>query len=213
MYFIRLLFNGLSLIALLASNAMASSYDDLLKAIKLNDIPAAEALFAKGMDVDTTDPEANSLLMIAVRDDRAEMAERIVRRKARVNAQNKYGETALMLASANGSLKLVRLLVEHEAKINLPGWNPLIYAAWRGHTEVVRYLLGKGAEIDSPALNGITALMMAARGGHFETVKLLLWEVANPNLRSDSGATALQWALNAGNTDIAALLKQAGAVE
>ena len=55
--------------------------------------------------------------------------------------------------------------------------------------------------------------MMAARGGHFDTVKLLLWEVADPNIKSESGATALQWALKEGNTDIAALLKQAGAKE
>ena len=55
--------------------------------------------------------------------------------------------------------------------------------------------------------------MMAARGGHLETVKLLLWEVANPNLKTDSGGTALNWAMKAGNTDIADLLKQAGAKE
>jgi len=44
-------------------------------------------------------------------------------------------------------------------------------------------------------------------------VKLVLWEVADPNLKSDSGATALEWALKAGNSDIAGLLKQAGAKE
>jgi hypothetical protein len=55
--------------------------------------------------------------------------------------------------------------------------------------------------------------MMAARGGHFDTVKLLLWEVADPNIRSESGATALAWALKAGNTEIADLLRQAGAKE
>jgi ankyrin repeat protein len=35
--------------------------------------------------------------------------------------------------------------------------------------------------------------------------------VADPNIRSDSGDTALGWARKSGNTDIAELLKQAGA--
>jgi len=193
------------------SGAKADAYDDLLAAVKLNNIPAAEALFARGMDVNTTDPGANTLLMIAIQNDCEEMFRLLVRQKARLDARNQYGETALMLAAAKGNLEQVKLMVEHGAKINIAGWNPLIYAAWRGRTEVVKYLLDQGAEIDAVSPNGISALMMAARGGYLDTVKLLLWEVADPNLRSDSGVTAMAWAVKAGNADIAKLLKQAGA--
>ena len=193
------------------SSAAAGSYDDLLKAVKLNDVPATEALFARGMDVNTTDPGANTLLMIAIQEDHTEMAERLLRRQAKIGPRNQYGETALMLAAARGNLQLVKLLTAHGAEINLAGWNPLIYAAWRGRTEVVRYLLDKGADIDAVSPNGISALMMAVRSGHFDTVKLLLWEVSDPNIKSDSGETALGWAVKGGNTEIAKLLKQAGA--
>ena len=196
-----------------AASTFAGSYEDILSAIKQDDVPAAEALFARGLDVNTTDPDANTLLMIAVRDNHPDMAKRLLDFKARVDSRNKYGETALMLAAANGDLALVKLLVDRGAKINLSGWNPLTYAAWRGQTEVVKFLLDKGADIDAAGPSGVTALMMAARGGYFDTVKLLLWEVADPNIKSDSGATALEWALKAGNTDIASLLKQAGARE
>jgi ankyrin repeat protein len=194
-------------------DALADSYEELLAAIKLNDVPAAEALFAKGMDVNTTDPNANTLLMLAVRDNHIEMVKRLLERHAKVAARNRYGETALTLAAARGDLGVVSLLVEQGAGVNHPGWNPLIYAAWKGKTEVVKYLLEKGAEIDAVSPNGISALMMAARSGHFETVKLLLWETADPNIKSDSGGTALAWALKGGNTDIVGLLKQAGARE
>jgi ankyrin repeat protein len=193
--------------------AAADSYDNLLTAIKLNDISAAEALFARGMDVNTTDPGANTLLMLAVREDHMDLVRRLLELQARVAARNRHGETALMLAAAGGNLEMVKLLVERGAAINQPGWNPLIYAAWRGRTEVAKYLLDKGAEIDAVSPNGISALMMAARDGHFETVKLLLWEVADPNIKSESGLTALAWALKAGNTKIADLLRQAGAKE
>ena len=177
------------------SSAVAGSYEDLLSAIKQDDIPAAEALFAKGMDVNTRDTGANSLLMISIQEDHTDMVERLLQRQADVGARNQYGETALMLAAAKGNLDLVKLLVKPGAKVNLAGWNPLIYAAWRGKTEVVQYFLDNEANIDAVSPNGISALMMATRGGHFDTVKLLLWEVADPNLKSNSGETALGWAL------------------
>lgn len=193
--------------------AAADSYDDMIAAIKLNDTAAVEALLVKGMDVNTTDPGANTLLMLAIQNESADMAGLLLRRKAQVDARNKYGETALMLAAAKGDLELAKLLLDHGAKINLTGWNPLIYAAWRGQDEMVKYLLDKGADIDAVSPNGVSALMMAVRGEHAATVKLLLWEVANPNIKSDSGATAMAWALKVGNTDIVNLLKQAGAKE
>ena len=198
---------------LLLSSAVAGSYEDLLTAIKLDDIPAADALFVKGMDVNTSDPGANTLLMISVQEDHAAMVKLLLQRQAKVGARNQYGETALMLAAANGNLELVKRLMAHGAEVNLTGWNPLIYAAWRGRTEVVKYLLDNGADIDAMSPNGISALMMAARGGHFDTVKLLLWEAADPNIKSDSGASALDWALKEKNSEIANLLKQAGAKE
>ncbi|MDP2640134.1 MAG: ankyrin repeat domain-containing protein [Betaproteobacteria bacterium] len=193
------------------SSAVAGSYDELLTAVKLNDLPVADALFARGMDVNTSDTSGNTLLMIAVRENHAHMARRLLQLQAKVGARNQYGESALMLAAANGELELVKLFVAHDAEVNMAGWNPLIYAAWRGRTEVVKYLLEKGADIDAVSPNGVSALMMAARDGHFDTVRLLLWEVADPNIKSESGATALGWARKAGNTEIADLLQQAGA--
>ena len=113
--------------------------------------------------------------------------------------------------NAKGDVDMVKSLVEYGADPSLQGWTPLIYAAWRGRTDVVKYLLGKGVDIDAVSPNGISALMMAVRSGQYDVVKLLLWEVADPNLKSDSGVTALDWAKKAGNSEIAELLKEAGA--
>jgi len=105
------------------------------------------------------------------------------------------------------------MLLDQGAEISHAGWTPLIYAAWQGKTEMVKFLLGKGAAIDAPGANGTSALMMAARGGHVDTVKLLIWEAANPNVKNDSGSTALSWATKAESKLIIDLLKQAGARE
>ena len=152
-------------------------------------------------------------MMLAIKEGHVSLSKWLLERRAKVDPRNEFGETALMLAAAGGDLSLVKHLVTYGARINIEGWSPLIYAAWRGHTEVVRYLLDNGADIDAVSANGTSALMMASAFGQFETVKLLLWKVADPNLKTDSGGTALQWAIRAKNTDIAALLRQAGAEE
>ena len=57
--------------------ALAESYDDVLAAVRQNDVAAAEALFTRGVDVNTSDPGGSTLLMIAVQEGHTAMAERL----------------------------------------------------------------------------------------------------------------------------------------
>jgi len=193
--------------------AFAQSLDEMLASVKANDTATFERLLRKGVDVNSSDARGDSLLMHAAREGHERIVERLVSARARVNTRNGSGETALMLASLKGHLAIVSRLQAAGAEVSHSGWNPLLYAAFEGNTDVCRFLLGKGAEIDAQAPNGATALMIASRQGHLETVRLLLWEDSDPRIRTDGGATALQWALKAGNSEIAKLLTQAGAKE
>ena len=47
-------------------------------------------------------------------------------------------------------------------------------AAVGGHVEVIRFLLGAGADVNLANNSGATPLMMAAVGGHVEVLCLLL---------------------------------------
>ena len=62
-----------------------------------------------------------------------------------VNLQNSEGFTALMLASAWGQTKVVKLLLERpEIDVNLQdkwGKTALIYASFYGRTEIARMLI------------------------------------------------------------------------
>ena len=55
-----------------------------------------------------------------------------------------YGRP-VVLAAEQGDLKMVRLLVEHGAKLGTDT-TPLTVAAMKGHREVCRYLIGKGLD-------------------------------------------------------------------
>lgn len=187
-----------------------SPLEDLLKTVRTNDLGAAKALLARGMDIDTSDPSGNTLLMLAAREGHFEFVKFLLDGKAKVRARNGYGESAIMLAALQGHLEAVKILQAYGAEINHSGWAPLHYAAWGGHNEICSFLLEKGAKIDIRSANGTTPIMMAARQGHGETVRLLLANSADPKLSNDSGETALVWAVKSGNTEVSELLRKAG---
>lgn len=68
-------------------------------------------------------------------------------------------------------------------------------AAEKGHTEIVKLLLEKNADVNATSSNGgLTALMYAAQKGHIEIVKLLLNKGADTNVATPDGDTALMLA-------------------
>jgi ankyrin repeat protein len=75
------------------------------------------------------------------------------------------------------------------------GRTALIQAARRADVDTVRLLLEHQASINLQAKNGVTALIYASRGGRnnvvVEVVKLLLSNHANLELQDESGNTAL----------------------
>lgn len=84
---------------------------------------------------------------------------------------------------------------------------PLLWAAERGQTELLRYLLARGARANARGIEGETALMLAAREGNLEAVQLLLAHGADPNAVTPNGWSALAWAAAKGHAEVLALLE------
>ena len=103
-----------------------------------------------------------------------------------------------MLASQNGRVEIVRLLLDAGADKNLldcDGFTALMLASDRGHHEVVRLLLEAGADEGLTNCFGRTALMPASQAGRVEIVRLLLDAGADKNLLDCDGFTALMLAI------------------
>jgi len=69
---------------------------------------------------------------------------------ADIDARDRYGQTAMMLAARAGHAKVVEWLVEHGAALDHTakyGLSALMLAVISGHTEVVRILAAAGANI------------------------------------------------------------------
>ncbi|CAM9354454.1 unnamed protein product [Scytosiphon promiscuus] len=132
--------------------------------------------------------------------------------------------TRLMLACAEGDVRLVRAIIETggarpstaiSTKV-LASSTPLHVASRYGHAGVVGALLELGAAVDARDTLGLTPLMLAAGHGHLGTMDVLLEAGADYSsspsaLEAPGGATALDMATMAGYDDAAALLKSRAA--
>jgi ankyrin repeat protein len=151
------------------------------------------------------------MLCIAARNGSVHSVRALLEAKANPNVANRYGDTPLMLASIKGNLDIVRVLVAAKARLDPPGWTPLIYAATGGHEPIVDYLIDHGANLDARSPNGTTALMMAIHEHHVRTAQLLIDRGADVTLRNQDGASALSWAKVNNEDALIRELRRAGA--
>uniref|UniRef100_A0A3B3WC81 SAM domain-containing protein n=1 Tax=Poecilia mexicana TaxID=48701 RepID=A0A3B3WC81_9TELE len=87
----------------------------------------------------------------------------------------------------------------------------LQFASASGHENLVRFLLRKGASVDSRNNYGWTPLMQAARFGHLTVAHLLLENGAEINGRNRLGASVLSMAARGGHVHVVKLLLEGGA--
>ncbi len=109
----------------------------------------------------------------------------------------KYSISALMCASEWGHDKIVELLLNYGADVNVRDnlkWGALSYACINGHLEVARILLDNKSPVNLMTSHDETPLLIAANKNYLELVKLLLDYGADINARMNGGETALTMA-------------------
>jgi ankyrin repeat protein len=95
------------------------------------------------------------------------------------------------------------------------GVTSLMWACRNGHLEVVRELLGRGADVNAEqSYDGTTSLMKACQKGHLNIVRELLKPLHNVHVNAGEaygGATSLMWASAKGYLEIVRELLGRGA--
>ena len=155
--------------------ARHSSPDSCLhRAAFSGDVGAAEAALGQGAHINAADSSYGSTaLMIASANGHAELVELLLKAGARRAQVDMEGRSALLKAARRGHLQVVELLLDPPGggaaaeeraahgvgvgvgvgggTLNLPDEThvtPLMVSSMMGHSQVVRYLLSKGAEVD-----------------------------------------------------------------
>lgn len=190
---------------------------NLLEAVQKNQLLFVEEELKKGANVNLTDKNGKSLLLIATHNNNFEMAKLLVSYKADVNQQDKIQDSPFLYAGAAGYLKLVQLYLSHGARFdifNRYNGTALIPASERGHLEVVKLLANtKGFPIDHVNRLGWTALMEAVILGDgsqkfVNVIQTLIDAGCNINIADNDKKTPLAHAKAKGYSDIVQLLEK-----
>jgi ankyrin repeat protein len=146
-------------------------------------------------------------------------ARELIRQGADVNAKDETEQSAYLIATSEGYLRLLELTLRNGAHVNSKdsfNGTGLIRAAERGHTDVVGRLVQAGIQLDHVNNLGWTALHEAVILGdgssrYVETVRVLVAagvDVTIPSQRD--GMTALEHAEAKGQDEVARILRRAG---
>jgi ankyrin repeat protein len=131
--------------------------------------------------------------------------------------------TSLIMGCKNGHLDVVEYLVEschanieQTGTVSFEGENiedapPLWCASAAGHLKIVKYLVSKGANVNSTTKSNSTALRAACFDGHFDIVKFLVENKADIEIANRHGHTCLMIACYKGHFAIAKYLIQKNA--
>ncbi|WP_226064432.1 ankyrin repeat domain-containing protein [Kaistella polysaccharea] len=189
---------------------------DLINLVQKNDLPSVEAALKNGANVNTTDSNKNSLLLIATTKQYEDMAKLLVKHGADVNQQADNLDSPFLYAGATGQTELLKLFIENGARFDIFNryyGSALIPACERGHVETVQLLANtKNYPIDHINKLGWTALMEAVILGdgsikYQQIVKILKDAGAKMNIPDHDGITPLQHAKSRGFTEIVNIIK------
>ncbi len=126
-------------------------------------------------------------------------------------------EISLFEASAVGKFDVVAYMLNlHPDAVNDfadDGFTPLGLACYFGQSEVARYLVLKGADVNLPSNNGfhVFPIHSAAAGSYNDIARMLIENGAQVNVKQQAGATPLHSAAQNGNLELLIMLLENGA--
>ncbi len=131
------------------------------------------------------------------------ITENLLLEQVHVDCVDQTGFTALMRAAQYNQLQVIKLLLTSSCnfnKQNKEGWTALMWAAFRGNSDIVgklfNYLLTRVLTYS------LTHLLTYSSLTHSITDELLLSRLCDLNVQGKDGATALMWAAGCGHKKV-----------
>jgi ankyrin repeat protein len=155
----------------------------LQRAADLGNSRMASTLIAAGANVNAKGPEGRTALFFAG-GHRLDLMQLLIEKGADVNVRDAEGDSPLDEAVWIGSLDATAVLLAHGARLDeaqtTSGATPINEAAYRGHANVVRYLLQFHPDLGIPDRRGYGPLDNAIRMGKEDCALLLIPLASGP---------------------------------
>ena len=167
------------------------------------------------VDVNHEDDDNKTALFWAAHNCHRGVVQLLIDAGADMDITNCNGHCPLHCACSSGALDIVKMLVRAGAGVNVTANNRrntcLIFAAERGHTETVRYLVGlPQVKINHGNTKNVTALHYAVEKACTDVVRVLIDAGADVEIKDYEGRTPLHCAIEV-VLDVVKMLVEAGA--
>ena len=189
-------------------------------ASEVGHLKVIEVLLNADANVDVVDRYHDTPLMLAVREGHHDVVSCLITSGADIEIKSgddhpdHPSRTALYLASEVGDLKVVEVLLNACARVDVVDRNkftPLMMAARGGYHDVVSHLITSGADVNKKDAFDRTALYLASEVGHLKIVEALLNAGARVDVVGRYHVTPLMVAACEGHLDVVGCLITSGA--
>lgn len=116
-----------------------------------------------------------------------------------INSKDDMGVPMLNVACRNDNFEFVEMFLKLGAKINAVsddrGYTAVMDAVWRGNEKITKFLIEKGADLNTINKEGQTNLILAVGANRESLVQLLAENGADPDVKDMMGMSAYTYAV------------------
>lgn len=116
-----------------------------------------------------------------------------------INSRDDTGTPMLNIACRNDNFEFVEMMLDLGAELNAVsedrGYTAVMDAVWRGNEKITKYLISKGADLNTINKEGQNNLILAVGANRESLVKLLAENGADPDVKDMMGMSAYNYAV------------------
>lgn len=128
-----------------------------------------------------------------------------------VNSRDDMGVPMLNIACRNDNFEFVEMLLDLGAELNASsddrGYTAVMDAVWRGNEKITKFLIEKGADLNTISKEGQSNLVLAVGADRYNICKLLVENGSDPDVKDMMGMSAYQYATLFRKEKIAEILR------